>query len=77
MSEARAAYEVTRERNGWEVIIGKSVDAHVTLVCDDALQVETHRSSPRVTFSTMLATCKSENKRKDIYISYFCFINSV
>ena len=56
LSEARAAYEVTRERSGWEVIIGNSVDTHVTLVYDDTVQGETHKSSPRVTFSTMLAT---------------------
>ena len=56
LSEARAAYEVTRERSAWEVIIGNSVDTHVTLVYDDTLQEETHRSSPRVTFCTMSAT---------------------
>ena len=65
MNEARAAYEVTKERSSWEVIIGKSDDADDTLVNDDCLQEETLQPSPRLASSRLFARWNLGSDLKD------------
>ena len=74
MNEARAAYEVTKERSSWEVIIGKSDDADDTLVNDDFLQEETLQPSPRLASSRLFARWNLGSDLKDPASSfYICF----